>query len=772
MVKKNNKKKVPSTIFKGESNPFNIKINREKHCILGKNPTGTKGLRGISRGESYNKRKTLWQKTKVIAGKANKFTDKRWMDGSEESDIKRLVQERKKKLKKNLFNLNETEETLTHGGMPLDLAKPIRGGGESDSDNDEPLGAAFVNKAHFGGPSDSKSDAPKNHKDILAGLIVESKKQKYEKKIEKEQTEDLTEELDKSWRTLISSVGRIGSVNAKPVPISKPDEYMILANQLKFEKRGTPTARVKTAEELELEEKEILKKLEAERIARMNDDVPQRSKKAVEHVSADSILDDFDFLEPVPVQENSGEKEATQEDSDYSDDDDESDGNQESEEEEGNMEIEDDIKEPEIDDHSITLDKNLPVIPSKLADFEEFVTTSNFSPERICQAVDGILKPYLKAKSENILKKLAAFFGILLEYALKHLDTDPTISGLILPQLHTIAGISPVHNAEVFLKYLDQEQQSYQESKKLKKKKGFMSLQSLLILKYCSVLYSVSDFRHPIVTPAVIFMCDILSSTYPVTLSNIASRLFVCNILAHCVCQSKRFVPDAICFLNTMLRLALPSENKNVSQDSKTKQINLVLNSKPTSDKILDLDYFNINKTTVNDSIKSSIIFKSVSLLNKFATLYTQLPSYSEIFSETVSLCSLLPTDSYPDSVKDSISNLTTEIKSNSPKLKQLVYQNTKPKPLKLFDPLFESKFDKRDNINKKFKELKQVSQKIRREEKCIIRDMRRDAQMIAAEKLKETLASDAERKRKVKELYHDLATQEGEYKKMMKKKS
>lgn len=757
---KNFKKK--GNVFKGESNPFNMKINREKRCVLGQNTQGTKGLRGISRAECYAKRKNLWQKTKVIAQKANKFTDKRLMDGSEESSINRLVQERKKKLKKNIYNLNE--ESLTHNGMPLDVTKPARGGRESDSDEEEQLDATFVNKAHFGGPSDLKSNDPKSQKEILEELIVESKKKKYEKKMEKEQTDDMTESLDEGWKDFLSVVGKIKCMEPKS-GFEKPDPYTVLTNQLKFEKRGNPTGRTKTAEELELEEKERLRKLEVERLARMNDDAGKKSKKADDHISADSILDDFELE---PILENADEKPDAQGESDYSDSEEE---DESSEEEEEDVEMEAEVEDPG-NDESDDLDRNLSKIPSKIADFEE--KTRDFNPEKVGKAVEVILKPYLKAKSEKILKKLAAFFGVLVEYALKNLGTNITISGEIVPHLHTIAEISPLDTAEVFLKYLDQEQQAYQESKKLKKKKGFPSLQSILILKYCSVLYSVSDYRHSVVTPAFIFMCDILSSAFPATLSNIASRLFVCSIIVDCVSLSKRFVPDAISFLNETLRLALPSQTKTTPKQKRLQEINLVLHNEPTCNKVANLDIFNLDKSVVDDTMKQSIIFKTVGLLHEFATLYTHLPSYPEIFSDTLSICSKLPTCDYPDILKDSINKLTEEITSIKPTLRHLTYQNTKPKPLVMFEPSFESKFDKKESVNikKQFEQLKQVSKKIKREEKSVLRDMRRDAEMIATEKLKERLESDAERKRKVKELYHDLATQEGEYKKMMKKKS
>ncbi|KFM72247.1 Nucleolar protein 14, partial [Stegodyphus mimosarum] len=114
---------------------------------------------------------------------------------------------------------------------------------------------------------------------------------------------------------------------------------------------------------------------------------------------------------------------------------------------------------------------------------------------------------------------------------------------------------------------------------------------------------------------------------------------------------------------------------------------------------------------------------------------------------------------------------LSHNINLNSHKLLHLTFVNCKPKPLKLFEPAFDSKFSTiKDDISKKRKLIKRVSQKIRKEEKGLLREMRKDSKMIASEKLNEQLEADEERKRKVKQLYAELAIQEGECKKFKKK--
>ncbi|GIY91851.1 nucleolar protein 14 [Caerostris extrusa] len=349
MAEKNFSKKVT---FKGENNPFNLKLNREKHTVLGQKAKGTKGLRSISRANSHLKRKELYNKTRKTFEKANSFVDRRLLDESAEDSITaRFVQERKKKLKKNKFNLNDDDDDLTHKGVPLHALKKLNHDQPSsdDDDDNEQLDAAFVKKAHFGGFASGLNQEPPSHKEIINQLILDSKQQKHEKKMEKELALELNETMKQNWR---ATYGKVTSkTNQRSVEIKKHDsvsesdniqamlkltmqkpsvisetnqkstetlEWKSLAQMTKYSIKGTPSVHTKSAEELNQEEEKKQLELEQERCQRMvdNKEIKANSKN---HLSADSILDDFDF-EPMVVEENINEKHSdSDKDSDYSD---------------------------------------------------------------------------------------------------------------------------------------------------------------------------------------------------------------------------------------------------------------------------------------------------------------------------------------------------------------------------------------------------------------------------------------------------------------------
>ncbi|NWI62890.1 NOP14 protein, partial [Todus mexicanus] len=79
--------------------------------------------------------------------------------------------------------------------------------------------------------------------------------------------------------------------------------------------------------------------------------------------------------------------------------------------------------------------------------------------------------------------------------------------------------------------------------------------------------------------------------------------------------------------------------------------------------------------------------------------------------------------------------------------------------------------FGRTQGGSKKEQERNQLIRKHRRELKGAIREIRKDNQFLARMQLSEIMERDAARKRKVKELLGSLATQEGEWKAMKRKK-
>ncbi|XP_071089794.1 nucleolar protein 14-like isoform X2 [Haliotis cracherodii] len=284
-----------------KTNPFEVKVNRQKHQVLGRKVAKhDRGLPGVSRSKANKRRKETLLQEYEQRFKSNKLVDRRFGENDtslsvEDKMLKRYAIEREKHTGGNKFNLNDDEE-LTHYGQSLSEIEKFDDPEISDEDEDSgKIGGDMVAREHFGGfmtrkdPSEAEDDQ-RSWKEKMEAMIAKSKKEKFDRQFEREKTAELTEELDEQWKDVAQLLrGMTGKTENKPAN----DDYDIAVRELKFEIKGKATDRLKTVEELAKEEKERLENLEADRVRRMKGVLPHSVTSQPQHYSADSLDDGF-----------------------------------------------------------------------------------------------------------------------------------------------------------------------------------------------------------------------------------------------------------------------------------------------------------------------------------------------------------------------------------------------------------------------------------------------------------------------------------------------
>ncbi|XP_067656248.1 nucleolar protein 14-like [Haliotis asinina] len=284
-----------------KTNPFEVKVNRQKHQVLGRKiAKHDRGLPGVSRSKANKRRKETLLQEYEQRFKANKLVDRRFGENDaslsvEDKMLKRYAMEREKHTGGSKFNLNDDEE-LTHYGQSLSEIEKFDDPEISDEDEDAgKIGGDMVASEHFGGfmtrkdPSESE-EQQQSWKERMEAMIAKSKKDKFDRQSEREKTAELTEKLDEQWEDVAQLVrGWTGKKEKQP----GNDDYDIAVRELKFEIKGKATDRLKTEEELAKEEKERLEKLEADRVRRMKGILPHSVQPQAQHLSADSLDDGF-----------------------------------------------------------------------------------------------------------------------------------------------------------------------------------------------------------------------------------------------------------------------------------------------------------------------------------------------------------------------------------------------------------------------------------------------------------------------------------------------
>ncbi|XP_027568580.1 nucleolar protein 14 [Pipra filicauda] len=845
---------VKSAMTVVKSNPFEVKVNRQKFDILGRKTKNDVGLPGVSRSKAIKKRTHTLLKEYKEREKSNVFKDKRFGEYNtnitpEEKMIRRFALERQQNYgKKNIYNLNEDEE-LTHYGQSLAEIEKLNDIVDSDSDAEERgTLSAELTAAHFGGgggllrkkvssgQEDEEEEKPKSRKELIEEMIAKSKQEKQERQTRRESTLELTEKLDNDWKeiqTLMARKPPKSERKDKEVEKPKPDEYDMIVRELGFEMKAKPSERMKTEEELAKEEQARLQKLEADRLRRMRGTDEQADKKKPSHVSADDLADGFILDKDdrrllsykdgkINIENEEEEKEEEEEDEEGGEEENE---NEEESEDESASEDEDDA----ADSHS-DLDSDLESEEEDAGNKEEKKHKTNENESQTVEELDpkreaakselpytfAVPESYEAFKSllagrtieqqliilERIQKcnhpslavgnkaKLEKLFGFLLEYIgeLATLDLPElrTIDKLILP-LYNLCQMFPEAASDSVKFILRDAAHDMEEVIEVKGRATLPGLDMLIYLKITSLLFPTSDFWHPVVTPAFIYMSQLLTKCRITTLQDVIKGLFICCLFLEYVSLSRRFVPELINFLLGVLHISLPKKQAQgytvvhpFTPVGKNSELLLVCDKEDMESwqkQNLPLGIVTRLKETSRtemNHIRLSCLALCFDLIKKCAALYESLPSFHEIMHPVrILLTQHVPVNEYPEKMQEwyhsALKELETKVKHYTP----LICEKKKPVPLKQYTPKIVKvlEFGRKQASSKKEQERKQLIQRHKRELKGAIREIRKDNQFLARMQLSEIMERDSARKRKVKELLGSLATQEGEWKAMKRKK-
>ncbi|KAF7248221.1 Nucleolar protein 14 [Varanus komodoensis] len=159
--------------------------------------------------------------------------------------------------------------------------------------------------------------------------------------------------------------------------------------------------------------------------------------------------------------------------------------------------------------------------------------------------------------------KLEKLFGFLLDYVGELARKDPpelkTIDKLVLI-LYDLCQMFPKAASNHVKLILQDATHDIEEILEVKSHARFPGLDMLIYLKIIAVLFPTSDFWHPVITPSLLYMSQLLIKCSVTTLQDIAKGLFVCCLLLEYVSLSQRFIPELVNFLLGILHMAIPKK--------------------------------------------------------------------------------------------------------------------------------------------------------------------------------------------------------------------
>uniref|UniRef100_A0A672FTS5 NOP14 nucleolar protein homolog (yeast) n=1 Tax=Salarias fasciatus TaxID=181472 RepID=A0A672FTS5_SALFA len=397
--------------------------------------------------------------------------------------------------------------------------------------------------------------------------------------------------------------------------------------------------------------------------------------------------------------------------------------------------------------------------------------------------------------------KLQKLFGFLLEYIGELASRSPPelrkhwfnlhSSDIFLSsysELYTLCQMFPDAACKAMQGILGDAAHSMEEVIEVKGHATFPTLDTFVYLKVTALLFPTSDFRHPVTTPAMLLISQTLTKCPVRSLQDLASGLLLCCLAVEYVSFSKRFFPELITFLTGTLHLAVQDKSSLGSYTvvppfrPSGKYSDLLVPSdseswKSWSKKSLPLSAtqnLDLKTDPEIDEHRLMCLSTCLDLVKRCCLLYKDLTSFTHIFQPTRELLSKhLSSQTLPGPLQELHSSILEIIGDAPATHSRLVFDKKKPIPLKLLTPKIVEVLDygKKRGSTREDKEKERLKHKYKKEFKGAVREIRKDSRFLAREKLTEVMNRDAERKRKVKELFGSLATQEGEWKALKRKK-
>ncbi|EYE95936.1 snoRNA-binding rRNA-processing protein NOP14 [Aspergillus ruber CBS 135680] len=662
----------------------------------------------------------------------------------------------------------------------------------------------------------------KSKQEVMKEVIAKSKFHKAERQQAKEDDADLREELDKGLPDLFDM---LRSVKPPPKPEPPKDDFSSMnperaavlegisqqnyekeydqrLKQLTFDKRSQPTDRTKTAEEKIAEEAERLKKLEEDRVRRMRGEQPSESEDEEEEQSEDedsdeeSIPDDakaFGLQQPTNEIHTRPELGVEDED-DFILDDDLVETRSDASLEIGDSDIEgfeEESEEEEEEEDELINGLTFPGGGSgqasapadsaeaneKLAytypcpeDHESFLHTIKDVPvtdiPTVVQRIRALHHPRLHSDNKRKLGRFAEVLTQHVSYMAEQPENPPfAILENIIRHIHSLAKSHPENVNMAFRARL----RKMATERPLK-----LSPSDLVILTAIAAIFPTSDHFHAIVTPAHLCIARYMGQGVINSLSDFATGAYAASLFLQYQTIAKRYMPEFINYILNALYNLSPQEPKKPLGffPIRKPEQSVALTSKSKKATPRKLRFWDIigPESGKEEELKLSLLTTFITLLSTASDLWIGQSAYTEIFEPaqaTLNHLCKFTTSSAPsirDTLQSTLDKLSTNLSNSHLSRRPLFLHNHKPLAIKTAIPKFEESFnpDKHYDPDRERAEANRLRTEYKRERKGALRELRKDANFVAREQLREKKEKDAEYEKKYKKLVAEVQNEEG----------
>ncbi|KAJ6785004.1 hypothetical protein PWT90_03689 [Aphanocladium album] len=396
------------------------------------------------------------------------------------------------------------------------------------------------------------------------------------------------------------------------------------------------------------------------------------------------------------------------------------------------------------------------------------------STPKIVQRVRALYHPKLDAKNKE---RLGNFSKALVDYIAAPWDpaTAPPAAVVesVVRHVHSLAKMFPVEISNRFRHHLV----DMGEHRTLT-----LEPSDLLLLSAVASIFPTSDHFHQVVTPAMLTIGRYLGQKVPKQLAEYATGTFLCVLALQYQQLAKRYVPEVINFaINTLCSLAPTAPT--ITQITTTIPIHQNAQKRfvTASAKVRKLRLTDCIPDAEGDpgpapeaaAVSAAVLATTLHVLDAAADLWTGKPAFIETFAPALlasqHLCDAkLCRGKLPAAVATQVDKLAIKLARMSRLAhiarRPLELHHHRPLAIKTFIPKFEETFDpdKHYDHDRERADLAKLQKEHKRERKGAMRELRKDANFMAREKLRTKIAKDEAYEKKFKRLVAEIQSEEG----------
>ncbi|KIW47620.1 uncharacterized protein PV06_00299 [Exophiala oligosperma] len=673
--------------------------------------------------------------------------------------------------------------------------------------------------------SEEDGEMPERRKtknEVMKEIIAKSKMYKAERQAAKADDDDLRAELDKGMADFYEALRghkppEKQPVTAQATEASEPHmdparaamlagksrvdaekEYEANLRELKLEARSKPSVRTKTDEEKAAEEAARLEELERKRVRRMKGEAESSDDEDEAELGPDEDFEEDDAEafglaapEATPRQELDVEDEdefvldddllASDSEAEMASDQDEDDDKSEDEpEDDGDDDFINGLALPQLpklktqSTGNVAASNNLAYTfpcPQTHDEFLEVTKDAEFSD--LPTIVQRIRALYHKGLAQGNQQKLDVFAGVLSQHVAYLADNkgDVPFSVLesLLRHLHSMAKASPEAVGIAFRTHLE----SIAEDRALKLSPG-----DLIILTGISTIFPTSDHFHSVVTPAMLTLGRYLGQSTIQNVQDLGTGAYCCSLSLRYQRLARRHIPEVVTYIvNALAALApvpLPEEDKEgqpLNIPARLPRVPLRINSHGDVPEKLAFKELVMNAEAQDDSSKrTALLHTFIRICAQSAELWKQKTAFPELISPYIQALSHIV--SHPSKLPKRSIALTSSTLQNLRSLrtasiearKPLLLHNHRPLAIKTAIPAFIENYnpDRHYDPDRQRAELSKLKAEHKKERKGAMRELRKDANFMAREQLREKKEKDAAYDKKFKRLVAEIQGEEG----------